>query len=36
MESDLIQAYAFLIKNESKEDIRKSKILYYPLANRKI
>ena len=36
IESDLIQAYAFLIKNESKEDIRKSKILYYPLANRKI
>ena len=36
IESDLIQAYAFLIKNESKEEISKSKNLYYPLANRKI
>ena len=35
IESDLIQAYAFLIKKDSKEEIRKSKILYYPLANRK-
>ena len=35
IESDLIQAYAFLIEKESKEDISKSKILYYPLANRK-
>ena len=36
IESDLIQSYAYLTKKECKEKISKSKILYYPLANRKI